>query len=206
MDMKMMIKNIKTKIIKSKNKKLLVIFAVILIVVAVLFARFVIYNDKAEIDSKYINAMLVESSELTTAKLKYSGLVDYTDTGITIINKADFVMYYEATIRAGVDVKKIKSEVNNGDMIVWVTIPAAEIQDINIDPSSIRYFDQRLALFNVNEKEDANKAQELALEDAKNKAPDMGILDFANKQAKALIKGILEDVVPDAYEIKFKDK
>lgn len=57
-------------------------------------------------------------------------------------------------------------------------------------------------MFNLNEKEDANKAQELAQEDGRKKALESGILEMADNQSSALIKGILSSVIPDGYTIE----
>ena len=42
------------------------------------------------------------------------------------------------------------------------------------------------------------------IEEAKKELAGMGILEMANDQAEALIKGLLQDVVPKDYEIKIK--
>ena len=48
------------------------------------------------------------SSELTTAKVKYTGLCDYKEgEGIVFLNKTSFTMRYEATARFGIDIAKV---------------------------------------------------------------------------------------------------
>ena len=59
-----------------------------------------------------------------------------------------------------------------------------------------------MKLFNVNPKEDANMAQSKAEEEARKEASEMGILEMADKQSEALIKGLLENAVPDDYEFE----
>jgi hypothetical protein len=71
--------------------------------------------------------------------------------------------------------------------------------------NKIKYFDEKFSLFNVDAKEDANKANALAEEEAKKELAGMGILEMANEQAEALIKGLIQDVVPKNYEIKVKE-
>ena len=75
--------------------------------------------------------------------------------------------------------------------------------DVKVHPDTIRYFNESITLFNPNEKEDSDKAQALAEQDAQTHASEMGILELANQQAETLEKGILEGCVLD-YEIKFK--
>lgn len=177
---------------------LVVVLGIILLIVLLCI------NRKEELDVKYIMGKLEAASELTTAKLTYTGFAKYKDGGISIINRSDFLMVYEATARAGIDVKKIKIEQDKMNKIVWITIPEAEILDVKVNSNDITYYDEKFALFNFDSKEDSNKAIVLAEKDAKEKIGSMGILEMANTQAEALIKGLIQDSVPDNYEIKIR--
>lgn len=193
-------KNIFKLIVKHKVGSAIVgTIVLILIIAAILFA---ISNRTAKVDTEYLNALVTKSSELTTAKLNYTGISDYTDTGVTFINRSDFTMVYKATVRAGIDVKQVKITSDDDKKIVYVKIPKATIQDVKVDASSIKYYDEKFALFNVDEKEDSNKAIELAEEAAKKEAANMGVLALADEQSATLIKGIIAESVPDEYEIK----
>jgi len=190
---------------RSKNKTIFWMIGIILIMVlAGAYVRLFVFNDKAQISSEFINSTLSKASELTTAKLNTKGIYQYSDEGTPVISKADFIMVYRATVRAGIDVNEIKTTVDNDKRIVWLTIPDAVIQEVKVDPASIKYYDEKFTLFNLDEKEDANKAQKKAEEDASEEAYNMGILELADKQSEALIKGILEDAIPKDYEIKIK--
>ena len=56
---------------KTKNK---IIFIPMLVLIAICIIYFGFHSKKAEIDTSYIIAKLEKSSELTTAKLKYTGM------------------------------------------------------------------------------------------------------------------------------------
>ena len=129
---------------------------------------------------------------------------EYKDSGITFINKSDFIMVYEATARAGIDVKEIGVDADDINHIVWITIPKAKIQDVKVNMDSIKYFDEKFALLNVDYKEDANKATSMAEKEAFKEIEEMGVLEMADEQAEALITGLIQDVVPKNYEIKVK--
>lgn len=113
-------------------------------------------------------------------------------------------MIYEATARAGIDVKKIKIEQDKMGKTVWITIPKAEILDVKVNSNDITYYDEKFALYNFDSKEDSNKAIVKAEEDAKEKIGNMGILEMADTQAETLIKGLIQDSIPYNYEIKVK--
>lgn len=178
--------------------------SIVIILAIISFGVFFIFNSEEEVDTSYIIAKLENSSELTTMKLNYTGMTEYKDSGIKIINRSDFVMVYDATARVGIDVKEIKVEVDNIKNIVWLTIPKARILDVKVDAGNIKYFDEKFALFNVDSKEDANKAIYLAEQGAYVELVEMGILEMADGQAETLLKGLLRDVVPKNYEIKVR--
>lgn len=179
----------------------LVILAVIALGTFILF----IYNFQAKVDTEYLNALVSKSSELTTAKLNYTGMTKYTDEGISIINKADFTMVYKATVRAGINVDEVEITSDDDKKIIYVSIPKASVQEVKIDTSSIQFFDQGFALFNTDEKEDNNKAISLAEDAAKKEAASMGVLELADEQSATLIKGILANAIPDGYIIEVKN-
>ena len=90
-----------------KHRKLVAFFVIFMVVVLVgvaVYIRFFVYNDKAKVTTEYINGMLSKSSELTTAKLNYTGMTEYSDEGISVINKGDFVIVYRATVRSVINV------------------------------------------------------------------------------------------------------
>lgn len=193
-------KDLVNKILKSKVGRIVCVAILVIIVVSIIILC--TYNKEQEVDTNYIVATLEEASELTTAKLKYTGFTKFEDTGIAIINKSDFLMVYKATARAGIDVKNVEVKPNNITKKIIVTIPKAEILEVKVDPKSIKYYDEKFALFNINSKEDANKAQALAEEEAKKELAGMGILKMADDQAEALVKGLLQDTIPEGYELE----
>ena len=115
-----------------------------------------------------------------------------------------FVMVYKATARIGIDVQKVKVWADDHEKIVYVEIPPVEIQDINVATDSIRYFDTKFSLFNLDQKDDANNAIALAKEEAKKEVQEMGVFQMAQDQASTLSKGILANVIPDGYTIEVK--
>lgn len=189
-------------LIREKFAKIIII---LLIILALILACSLLFKNKnAKVDTTYIVQKLEKSSELTTSKLTYEGFSKYIDEGYSFINKQDFFMQYSAEVRAGVDVKDIKVEVGSIFNTITITIPKAKILEVKILPESIQYYNEGLALFNFDSKEDAAKAQKLAEEDAKEKVANMGILEMADSQAEALIKGLVQDVIPEGYKLKIK--
>ncbi len=144
--------------------------------------------------TRVLRQELEKSAELTTAKLHFTFKSEFKDTGIPVLTKGDFIMIYDVLVRAGVDLNEVEipeDQVNVDDKIIHIYIPKARILDEPwVNPDTIEYFDERFTLFNPDLKEDANKAQQMAQEDAKKKALETGILEMADEQSEALIKGI----------------
>ena len=191
-------------IVANKWIRNLLLFLILIIVVA-MGIRIFLYNDEEKITDEYLGTKLSKVGELTTVKLNYTGFLQYHDKGIPIFNRLDFLMTYEANARVGIDLEKVKPEVDDANETVWLTIPKAAIQDVKIDTSTIKFYDSGFALFNVDEKEDGNKALELAEKDAREELSEMGVLESADEQALTLIKGLLQNTVPTDYEFKVKE-
>ena len=196
--------NILKRILKNKVARKSFIISV-LAVVAVVFVYIFLYNKEEKITPSYLGTKLTKVGELTTVKLNYTGFLEYHDKGIPLFNKSDFLMTYEANARVGIDLEEVEIEVDNPNKLVTLSIPKAEILDVKIDPNKIKYYDTKFDLFNVNEKEDGNKAQALAEEQAYKDLTEMGVLESANEQALTLIKGLLQNAVPSDYEYKVKE-
>ena len=110
-----------------KNKVATMICLVVVVVVIVGGTIYLTRNKTSEVDTTYLGAKLEKASELTTTKLTYDGFTKYTDTGVKVINRSDFLMVYTATARAGIDVKEIIIESNKISKTIKVTLPKAKI-------------------------------------------------------------------------------
>lgn len=161
------------------------------------------YNDTPKVTSKTISQKLSNESTLVTQKLTQEGFSEYDDKGIPVLTKGDFTITYKAEITAGIDVKKIKfMGEDRKNKEITLKIPDAEIFSVKVDPNSVEYHDQKVALFNTDPKQDSDRAGALAEEDARKEAMSSGLLENANAQAQTLIKGILQDSIK-GYSIKF---
>lgn len=187
-----------------KTKKRITVFCALLVIIIIGISCLINYNPSPAVDTTALNKLLLESSDLTTAKLKITNMSEYKDTGIKILNKSDFIMVYEATVWAGINVKEVKIVSNDLTKTIHINIPKAIIQEAKVDPKTIKYFDEKFSLFNVNEKEDANEAISLAEERVKKEAIETGILELADKQSATLIEGLLSKAIPPEYTLVTK--
>lgn len=187
----------KTKEIINKIGNISLIILIILIIV-----QFTGNMTNKNVSDQYIMNKLEKSSELTTAKLKYTGYYHFKDDGIVILNRSDFLMVYNATGRAGIEMKKVKVNTNKLTKTIEIKIPKARVLGIDIDKK--QYYDEKFALFNVDPKEDSDRATAKAKENAEKVLAKSGILKMADDQAETLIKGLLQDTIPKDYKIEVK--
>ena len=186
---------------KKLSKKAKIVCGIVIIVLIAVFVLFGI-NRNSKVDTTYLTELLTRSSELTTAKLTIKGLSEYHDEGVYVFNKSDFTLYYTTTIKAGINLENVKISIDKFQKKIYITIPKAEIFEAKVDTNDIKIFESGFAIFNTNEKEDMAKAISLAEEDAKEYAKTTGILELANDQSEALIKGLLTNAIPSGYKIE----
>ena len=143
------------------------------------------FINKEEISTDYLTAKLEDASELTTQKITYTSRVPIEKGSIPFINKRGFVMKYNATLRAGVNK-------------IIVKIPHAEVLDEpNVDSDSLKFYDEKKALFSWKKHEDVAQAISKAKKDVKNNpSVDMtSLLQRADENTEKLIHTILDDSV-----------
>lgn len=158
-------------------------------------------NEEPRITDAFISGKLENASEVTSAKYIFSGIKDYEEGFIPVINHSKFSMYYTATVRAGIEnTADILKEITDKEVII--TLPAAQILDVHIHPSSLRYFDKEDPLFHPNDREQVAKLLDIAEADAK--TADMSeLLDLADEQLEKIMTEIFEDAIGD-YKLVIK--
>ena len=198
------IKEFVKKIYENKIYRIVCLGIIAILVIGI--TLIVIKSNDDKVDTTYLIATLEKASELTTAKINYKGITRYESSGIAIINKTGFVMEYQATARTGIDVNEVEIKANDITKEVIVTIPRAKILDVKVAADSIKYYDEKFSIFNIDKKEEANKAQAQAEKIAKEEIQKMGVLELADNQSETLIKGLIQELIPDEYKLVFKIK
>ncbi len=152
-------------------------------------------EEEPEITVEYIDKKLENISEFSTAEMVYNGLYTVVEGKIPFITQKGFSMTYTAEMKAGIDASLIQTEITEDKVII--TLPEVEILSIWVDPDSIQFYDEKLALFNWSEKTDVTEAISAAEADMKEKANRDGLMKRASRQAEYMIEGFLEDAVGD---------
>ena len=161
---------------------------------------------QATITAEEIEQQITKAADLSTAKLTYKGIVNFTEGQIKYITQNSFNMTYTADIVAGVDMSKVTVDLvqpqggNPGK--VTVSIPKAAVQSVTIDPDSLEFYDQKWALFNKTANTDVQEALKAAEQDARQNFGTKELISTAQEQAEEVIRGFVQSVLPEGYELE----
>lgn len=185
---------------KSAFGAVINLITVIVIVCAVVYVinkvlDFVEAEREPEITSTFISNRLEIASELTTAEMIYNGLIYYTDGKIPFLTKKAFIMTYCAEVKSGVDLSEL--DINVTQSTVKIIIPEVEVLDILVDPDTIKFYDEKSALFNWVEKEDVIDAMQVAKDDVTENANIDELVTKAREQTEVILEGLLKDAIGD---------
>lgn len=161
---------------------------------------------QATITAEQVEEQLEKCNDLTTAKLTYKGIVNFTEGQIKYITQNSFNMMYTADIVAGVDMTKVTVDVvqpaNGNPGKVVVNVPKPTIQTVTIDPDSLEFYDQKWALFNKTANTDVQDALKAAEADARANFGKKELIATAQEQADEVIRGFVQSVLPNGYELE----
>lgn len=190
----------------SRAVPLLAILSVVLAAVcALLGARIAQTSAQPSIDETVVTKQLKACSDLATSKMMYRGLVTYTSGNIELWDKKSFQMIYDAEIKAGVDMSE--ADVSMDGKKIEILLPAATIQDVSIDPDSIKIYDQKYSLLNWSDRSDTSAAMSEAKADAREAAEKSDMAGQADTQARAIVKQMFAVIDgQDGYEVDVKTR
>lgn len=190
----------------SRAVPLLAILSVVLAAVcALLGARIAQTSAQPSIDETVVTKQLKACSDLATSKMMYRGLVTYTSGNIELWDKKSFQMIYDAEIKAGVDMSE--ADVSMDGKRIEISLPAATIQDVSIDPDSIKIYDQKYSLLNWADRSDTSAAMSEAKADAREAAEKSDMAGQADTQARAIVKQMFAVIDgQDGYEVDVKTR
>ena len=142
------------EMLKSKTERTLLLIFGILAAVIILIVIFAVkgfidkgrdtvsdlannteYEAKVEFTVTQLQEVF-EISEISTASYIYNSIATaYTEDG----KEARYHVYYEGTIKAGVDFGKIDIQIDDAGKVITLTLPEVEIHDIIVDSSTLDY-------------------------------------------------------------------
>ena len=180
------------------------IIAIILIGGSIYVKNNFVPKEETIISSETVESSIKEAKELTTLKYHYKNIASFENSqefqGFKLpFTTKRFLYTYAGVIHAGVDLEKVKVDVNNEDKTVSVTLPKSKILSHDIDEKSVMFYDEKNSIFNPLELEDYSNFRKEEEAKVEKEAIDKGLLDEAYEQSKKAVEDIL-NINPEIAE------
>ena len=185
----------------------LIIFGVILAIVC--FAVGFFSGGREEkppvLSSITVENQLQQISQLATVRYSYTNMGQFENSnefyGIKLpFTTKSFIVAYDGTITAGVDLTKAKVTVT--DQKVTIALPAPQILSHEVDPNSLEVFDETTSIFNPITIEDYTGFQADQQGVMEDKAIQGGLLTQAKDQAEAAIGGLITPLLQEGQTLE----
>ena len=196
-------------VVKVKSSHRLWIILIILVMVVSFAAGFFIGKslNKTEISEGMVTEQLKECKELTTTISTMTGTIQIKEGSIPYINQKKYTMKYVANVRAGIDLKDVKTSIDG--KTIQVSVPHSKILDISFPEKGLEFYNSTGSLFNWRSQDDAKNGLKEARKKVKKhiKEKDSNILIKADKQVVDTIDKLLTFAKEEGYktEISFTD-
>lgn len=182
--------------------RLLLILLILLLAGGAMLAAF-LYGlkrggEEAEpvITSDLLSEQLRSAQELVSVAYYYTNMgrfenqVDFYGWKVPFTTKS-FIVSYDGTIKAGVDLSQVQVEVDGMAMAVTVRLPESRILSHEIPEDSIEVFDESDNLFNRITIEDYTGFTLEQKEVMEQRAEEGGLLSSADEKARVAVKSLL---------------
>ena len=152
--------------------------------------------------------------ELVTVEYLYTNADKYENQNQVSVHKwsinlpfttKSFLLAYDGRIKAGVDLKDIRIEVEEKSRRVTVILPKSKITSHEIFEDNIRVFDERDSVFNKITIEHYNDFVASQKDSMEQRAIELGLLSSADNNAKNVVRTFLA-LIPgmDTYALTVK--
>ncbi len=180
-------------------KKIKLIVAVVLGVCLIICFAMICMNvfgkkpqeEKKEIITESTLEKIINVSELSTYEAVYNGVLEVMNEKKP--EKVDYYVYYEARVKAGINIEEIEIDVNNESKLIRVSLPEVYITDTEVKMESLEF------MFH-NDKADtetvAQEAYKKCIEDVKKEsASENTIYELAESNARNFVEALINPFV-----------
>ena len=163
-----------------------------------------------EIALEIINSELKDIGELATTEYVFTDAAVFTDSkDIAKWNwnipgtQKSFITKWDGKIKAGIQIDKIKIDIDEVNYRILITLPTAEI--LSYETFNVEMLDEKNNIFNPISIEDKNQQDEKTKKEMIDRAIENGLLDLAQKNAEGIIASLLcvNPEITSNYTIEF---
>lgn len=163
------------------------------------------------ITSDQLQEQLNSVRELVTKEYIYTNAARTEDNKVWLwgwplpFSDASMLVTYDGTIKAGIDLDRVRIDVNEDRRTITVTLPPSEIISNEIPQGSINVLEVKDGLFNKVTFDDYNQFISTEREAMAQKVIERGLLTDADAEARTVIRSAL-NLLPgiDSYKLDIK--
>lgn len=163
------------------------------------------------ITTEEIESTMEKIGELATIEYIYTDASKFEDSnqikGFNIpFTKKSFIIKWSGTIKAGIELDDIKTEIYEKNKLIVVNLPEAKILSHTHDPNGFEILDESNNIFNPIEVDDVNTFTVDNDKFTEQKAIEKGLLEKADANAKSTIENVLKSnkVISENYDVVIK--
>ena len=161
------------------------------------------------VDTEMIAEGLKEMGVLVTQEYYFTQVEEYSNTKkwAFLSSEATFTYSYDGVVSAGIDCNDIKIDKNDEAKLITVSIPAADILNVNIDFESFKIYEEKNGLWNKIDLTNFNNSIIEFENAAREKALEKDIIAKADEGARKMIESFVNSLVDsEEYSIEFVTK
>ena len=149
--------------------------------------------------------VLVTQEYYFTEVISFSSVKKLFDLEVGF-TESSYLASYDGVVTAGIDFAAVSAEKDDDAGVIRITLPAAEILNVDIDPESFEVYSERTGFANPLSVAAFNESL-TALEDSvRDKAVAKGLLARADENARTVVRNFIAGLVDTArYTVEFAD-
>lgn len=158
-----------------------------------------------------VESRINDIGELSTVEYLYSDAGKFTDAhqikdfNIPLTTKS-FIVKWDGSIKAGIDLAKLKVNINEDSKTIVMHLPKAEILSHEIDENSLQTLDETKNIFNPISVDDVATFIGESKDYMEEKAVKNGLLDKSIDNVQTVIKEQLNlnSIISENYTLRFE--
>lgn len=163
-------------------------------------------NVRTQVDVNSVLSSVEALSQLTTTRYVYTNQItasrDLPDI-LAVAFGEQLVMEANGHINAGIDLTKLEAEdVRQDGNVLFINLPAPELQDCFFNEQSSRILEQRAAIFSNYPEDLQIAARKIAIQNFRDQAIEDGIFEEARIQSEIAITEFVMALIPNLESVR----
>ncbi len=148
--------------------------------------------------------ILITDEYYFTEVVSFSSVKKFFKTDIKLpFTESNYLAGYDGVVTAGPDFAATRVEKDDASKTVTITLPKAQIRNVDIDPNSFKLFSEKQGFTNPFSAEDFNSSLIELETSARQKALQKGILDRADENAVSIVTNFVSNLIDmSEYHVK----